>query len=254
MTGFPDLGRLAGDPQVVAGSEERSVGELELHLRHQKNSPVCGRDDRQGTSLHRYCFNSHNCCIHYLFNTECDVAKILKAAGAKEGLPSEDLLPLVYDELRCLAAARMKGEAEGQTLQATALVHEAWLRVSGGGGRTWNDRSHFFRIAALEMRRILVENARRKACVKRGPDLQRVDIEGLQRAETQPNERILLIDEVLQRLEAEDPDSARIITLKFFGGLTNREVAEMEKVTERTIERHWAYARTRLYEMLSDET
>lgn len=183
-----------------------------------------------------------------------DVTRILKSVGAKEGLPSEDLLPLVYDELRSLAAARMKGEAEGQTLQATALVHEAWLRVSGGGGRIWNDRAHFFRIAALEMRRILVENARRKACLKRGPDLQRVDIEGLQLAETQPDERILLIDEMLQRLEAEDPDSARIITLKFFGGLTNREVAEMEMVTERTIERQWAYARTRLYEMLRDET
>ena len=104
------------------------------------------------------------------------------------------------------------------------------------------------------MRRILVESARRKACLKRGPDWQRVDIEGLQLAETQTDERILLIDEMLQRLEDEDPDSARIITLKFFGGLTNREVAEMEKVTERTIERQWAYARTRLYEMLRDET
>lgn len=186
---------------------------------------------------------------------EGDVTRILKSVGAKEGLPSEDLLPLVYDELRSLAAARMKGEAAGQTLQATALVHEAWLRVSGGGGRTWNDRAHFFRVAALEMRRILVENARRKAALKRGgTDMKRVDFEGLELAETQPDDRILLIDEMLRRLDTEDPDSARIITLKFFGGLTNKEVSEMEGVSERTIERQWAFARTRLYEMLVDES
>lgn len=184
---------------------------------------------------------------------EGDVTRILKTAGAKEGLPSEDLLPLVYDELRSLAAARMRGEAQGQTLQATALVHEAWLRVSGKGGRTWNDRAHFFRVAALEMRRILVENARRKACIKRGPDLDRIDIEGVDLADTQPDDRIILIDDALRRLEAEDPDSARIITLKFFGGLTNREVADMEGVTERTIERQWAFARTRLFEMIRHE-
>lgn len=184
---------------------------------------------------------------------EGDVTRILKAAGAKEGLPSEDLLPLVYDELRSLAAARMRGEALGQTLQATALVHEAWLRVSGKGGRTWNDRAHFFRVAALEMRRILVENARRKACIKRGPDMERIDIGGIELADTQPDDRIILIDDALRLLEAEDPDSARIITLKFFGGLTNREVADMEGVTERTIERQWAFARTRIFEMIRHE-
>ena len=184
---------------------------------------------------------------------EGDVTRILKAAGAKEGLPSEDLLPLVYDELRSLAAARMRGEAQGQTLQATALVHEAWLRVSGKGGRTWNDRAHFFRVAALEMRRILVENARRKGCIKRGPDMERIDIEGIELADTQPDDRIILIDDALSLLEAEDPDSARIITLKFFGGLTNREIAGMEGVTERTIERQWAFARTRLFEMIRHE-
>lgn len=182
-----------------------------------------------------------------------DFTRILKAAGAKDGLPSEDLLPLVYDELRSLAAARMRGEAQGQTLQATALVHEAWLRVAGKGGRTWNDRAHFFRVAALEMRRILVESARRKACLKRGPDLERIDIEGIELADTQPDDRIILIDDALRLLEAEDPDSARIITLKFFGGLTNREIADMEGVAERTIERQWAFARTRLFEMIRHE-
>jgi RNA polymerase sigma factor (TIGR02999 family) len=184
---------------------------------------------------------------------DSDVTRILKSVGAKQGLPSEDLLPLVYDELRSVAAARLRGEAEGQTLQATALVHEAWLRVAGKGGRTWNDRAHFFRVAASEMRRILVENARRKACLKRGPDAQRLDISGLELADTQPDARIVLIDDALKLLESEDPDSARIITLKFFGGLTNREVAEMEGVTERTIERQWASARTLLFEMIRDE-
>jgi RNA polymerase sigma factor (TIGR02999 family) len=184
---------------------------------------------------------------------ESDVTRILKSVGAMEGLPSEDLLPLVYDELRSLAAARMRGEAGGQTLQATALVHEAWLRVSGKGGRVWTDRVHFFRVASLEMRRILVENARRKASLKHGRDLRRVDIQEIELADTEPDERILLIDEMLERLEQEDPDSARIITLKFFGGLTNREVAGMEGVTERTIERQWAFARTRLYEMIRDD-
>lgn len=184
---------------------------------------------------------------------EGDVTRILKEVGAREGLPSEDLLPLVYDELRSLAAARLRGEAEGQTLQATALVHEAWIRVSGKGGRTWNDRAHFFRVAAVEMRRILVENARRKACIKHGGDLKRIDFEGVDLTNTQPDERIVMIDDALKRLELDDPDSARIITLKFFGGLTNREVAEMEGVTERTIERQWASARTLLFEMIRDE-
>ncbi len=183
-----------------------------------------------------------------------DVTRILKAVGADGRLPSEDLLPLVYDELRSLASMRMSGEAQGQTLQATALVHEAWLRVSGNGGRTWNDRSHFFNVAALEMRRILVENARRKSCLKRGGrDQQRIDIEDIELADTQPDDRILLIDEMLQRLEVEDPVSARIITLKFFGGLTNKEVAEMEGVGERTIERQWAFARTCLFDMIRNE-
>jgi RNA polymerase sigma factor (TIGR02999 family) len=182
-----------------------------------------------------------------------DIMRILKAAGADGALPSEDLLPLVYDELRCLASARMKGEAPNQTLQATALVHEAWIRISGKGGRTWNDRAHFFRVAADEMRRILVENARRKSTLKRGSDVQHIDVEDIDLEETQPDDRILLIDETLKRLETEDPDSARIITLKFFGGLTNREVAEMSGVTERTVERQWAFARIRLFEMIRHE-
>lgn len=184
---------------------------------------------------------------------EGDVTRILKAATADGGLPSEDLLPLVYDELRSLAASRMKGENSGHTLQATALVHEAWLRVSGKGGRTWNDRTHFFRVAALEMRRILVESARRKSSLKRGQDRQRIDINEIDLAETQPDDRILLIDEMLRRLEVEDPASARIVTLKFFGGLTNQDIAEMEGLSLRTVVRQWACARMYLLEMIQNE-
>jgi RNA polymerase sigma factor (TIGR02999 family) len=185
-----------------------------------------------------------------------DIERILKAAGADGALPSEELLPLVYDELRSLAASFMRRVGHGQTIQATALVHEAWLRIAGNagkGGRTWNDRAHFFRVAALEMRQILVQSARIKSTLKRGKGMQRIDIEDIDLAETLPDDRILLIDEMLRRLEVEDPDSARIIILKFFGGLTNREVAEMEGVTERTIERQWACARTCLFEMIRSE-
>ncbi len=184
---------------------------------------------------------------------EEDFTRILKSVGAEGKLPSEDLLPLVYDELRGLAAARIRGQAAGQTLQATALVHESWLRLTKKTGRTWNDRTHFFRVAALEMRRVLVDNARRKASQKRGGNPTRVDLEDLQLAETEPDERIVLIDEALKRLEKEDPESSRIVTLKFFGGLTNQEVARMEGVTERTIERKWSFARTLLFEMIEGE-
>ena len=183
---------------------------------------------------------------------ESDVTRILKTAGADGQLPSEELLPLVYDELRSLASSRMRAEGSGHTLQATALVHEAWLRVSGKGGRTWNSRAHFFRVVAMEMRQILVQSARIKSTLKRGKGMQRIDIENIDLA-IQPDDRIVLIDEMLQRLEVEDPDSARVIILKFFGGLTNREVAEMEGVTERTIERQWACARTCLFEMIRSE-
>jgi RNA polymerase sigma factor (TIGR02999 family) len=177
-------------------------------------------------------------------------SKLLEREGSLGGLPSEDLLPLVYDELRSLAAAHLRGESPGQTLQATALVHEAWLRVSASGNRTWNDRTHFFRVAAQEMRRILVDTARRKACLKRGPGMQRVELAGIDASDSLPDERIILIDEALATLETDDPQSARIITLKFFGGLSNRDIATMEGVTERTIERRWAFARTRLYDLI----
>jgi RNA polymerase sigma factor (TIGR02999 family) len=159
-------------------------------------------------------------------------------------------LPLVYNELRQLAAARMAQESAGQTLQATALVHEAWLRMVGDGDRTWQNRAHFFGAAAEAMRRILVESARRKSRLKRGGGQVRLDIDELDLAATSPDEKVLLMDEALEKLRAEDPEKARIVVLKFFGGLTNQEVAENLGVNERTVERQWAYAKAWLFQCL----
>ncbi len=179
-----------------------------------------------------------------------DITQILQAVGRGHGRASDELLPLVYEELRHLAAARMAREQPGQTLQATAIVHEAWLRLVADGQRTWQNRAHFFGAAAEAMRRILIENARRKSRLKRGGGMVRVDIERLNLAATTPDDKMLLIDAALQQLEATDPVKARIVVLKFFGGLTNQEVAENLGVTERTIERQWAFARTLLFQAI----
>ena len=168
-------------------------------------------------------------------------------------IPSAELLPLVYDELRHLAARRMTAFGPAATLQPTALVHEAWLRLAGVDDRSWNDKAHFFRTAAKAMRGILVDRARRKSALKRGDRLAEISIDDLDIYAAEPEERLLMIDDVLDRLEQQDEASARIVTLKFFGGLTNRQIAELHDVTERTVERQWAYARLKLYEMIQDE-
>jgi RNA polymerase sigma factor (TIGR02999 family) len=182
-----------------------------------------------------------------------DVTQVLQAIGRGDGRASDELLPLVYDELRRLAAARMAQEAAGQTLQPTALVHEAWLRMVKDGERNWQNRAHFFGAAAEAMRRILIENARRKSRLKRGGDQARIDIEQLELAATTPDDKVLLIDDALERLQAEDPEKARIVVLKFFGGLTNQEVAENLGVTERTIERQWAFAKAWLFRSIHEQ-
>jgi len=181
-----------------------------------------------------------------------EIRQILEAA-CEDGRPvSAELLPLVYDELRNLAAEGMSREGPGHTLQATALVHEAWLRLTDDGEQHWNDRSHFFRAAAQAMRRILVDRARSKASLKRGAKCETIDIHGLSIADATLDERVLLVDEVLDRLEQEDPDSVRVISLKFFGGLTNKEIAQMEGVGERSVERQWAFAKARLFQMIRE--
>lgn len=179
-----------------------------------------------------------------------DVTQMLLAVGRGEANASADLLPLVYDELRRHAAVRMARESPGQTLQPTALVHEAWLRMSGGSDRHWQNRAHFFGAAAEAMRRILIESARRKARLRRGSNAQHVDIDNLELAATTPDEKVLLINDALERLQVQDPEKALIVVLKFFVGLTNQEVAASTGVTERTVERHWAYAKVWLFQSI----
>ena len=179
-----------------------------------------------------------------------NITQVLQSIRNGDVHASEELLPLVYAELRKLAAARMAQESAGQTLQATALVHEAWLRMVGDGDRGWENRAHFFGAAAEAMRRILVENARHKSRLKRGGGQIRLDIDDLELAAVAPNDKILLMDEALEQLRQQDPEKAQIVVMKFFGGLTNQEVAENLGVTERTIERQWAYAKAWLFETI----
>jgi RNA polymerase sigma factor (TIGR02999 family) len=181
------------------------------------------------------------------------VTQLLNAAVAGDAHAAQELLPLVYEQLRHLAAARMMQQPAGHTLQATALVHEAWLRLARSNETSWENRAHFFSAAAEAMRRILVENARRKARLKRWGGLQRLDLEGLELADTTPDDKILMIDESLRQLQAEDPSTARVVMLKFFAGMTNQEVAKALGVSERTIERDWAFARSWLYRAIQKE-
>lgn len=158
---------------------------------------------------------------------------------------------MVYDELRRLAGSRMARERGDHTLQPTALVHEAWLRLARPDAPRWNDRAHFFRAAALAMRRILVERARAKACVRRGSGAERIPLDALELGAVAPDERVLMVDEALELLERDDPALARLVTLKFFGGFTNAEIADATGVTERTVERQWAYARASLLALMA---
>lgn len=182
-----------------------------------------------------------------------EITLVLQSVGRGEGGASEELMPLVYEELRRLAAARMAREAPGQTLQATVLVHEAWLQLVGNGDRHWQNRAHFFGAAADAMRRILIDNARRKARLKHGGGQARVDIADVQVAEKTPDDDVLLINDALQRLEAEEPEKARIVVMKFFGGLTNQEVAESLGISERTVDRQWACAKARLFRWIREQ-
>jgi RNA polymerase sigma factor (TIGR02999 family) len=177
------------------------------------------------------------------------VTQILDAVGAGDPKAAEKLLPLVYEDLRRLAAAKMARIAPGQTLQPTALVHEAWLRlVESQQQPVWNSRGHFFAAAAESMRRILVDRARRQSAEKHGGGLRRVDLDQLDIAEEANSDLLIVLDEALTSLAGRDPIAAQLIKLRFFVGLPNDQAAELLGVPERTAKRAWAYARAWLYQ------
>jgi RNA polymerase sigma factor (TIGR02999 family) len=177
----------------------------------------------------------------------------LAGIGAGDPHATAQLLPLVYDELRRLAAQRLAQEKPGQTLDATALVHEAYVRLVGDGqGQHWDHRGHFFAAAAEAMRRILVEQARRKQGPKHGGRLRRVDADVHLVAARARSEDVLALDEALTRLAEESPARAELVKLRFFAGLTVPEAAEILGISLATAERYWTYARTWLYAELSD--
>jgi len=179
------------------------------------------------------------------------VTQILEAVRAGNEKASEELLPLVYHELRRLAAAKMAHAAPGQTLQPTALVHEAWLRLIGEQQEHWNSRGHFFAAAAEAMRRILVERARRRSAEKHGGGLRRVDLDQVDIAEEANSDLLIVLDEALTALSERDPTAAQLIKLRFFAGFPNAQAAEMLGVPERTAKRAWAYARAWLYQEIT---
>ncbi len=180
--------------------------------------------------------------------------RVLNAIDQGDPHAAEQLLPLVYDALRELAAAKLAQEKPGQTLQATALVHEAYLRlVDGGKAAHWNSRAHFFGAAAEAMRRILVDQARRKQADKRGGKGRRVPLDAADVGFTSPADELLDIDEALTRLVAEDPQAARLIQLRYFAGLLIEDAAEVVGISRSTAYEHWSYARVRLITLLDRE-
>jgi RNA polymerase sigma factor (TIGR02999 family) len=173
-----------------------------------------------------------------------EVTRILSAIEQGDPHAAEQLLPLVYDELRQLAAERMAQEKPGQTLQATALVHEAYVRlVDVKRAQHWNSRGHFFAAAAEAMRRILIDSARRKRRLKRGGGRQRLDLEEANLVSRTTPENLLALDDALRKLAAEDPDAAQLVKLRYFAGLSVEEAAELAGLARSTAYEHWAYAR-----------
>lgn len=184
-----------------------------------------------------------------------DVTRILSAIEQGDLGAAEQLLPLVYAELRRLASRKMAHEAPGQTLQPTALVHEAYLRLVGGAGSAgWDSRGHFYAAAAEAMRRILIENARRKRADKHGGQLARVELQEADAVDEARNgDQFLALDDAITKLAAVDPDSARIVELRYFAGLTNEEAAKTLCISPRTAKRNWAFARAWLRRELDRE-
>lgn len=174
-----------------------------------------------------------------------DITEILQSGADGDGQKVETLFPLVYKELHKLARAQMAQQPADHTLQPTALVHEAWLRMVDAKAQNWKNRSCFYSASAMAMRCILVEHARKKHALKRGGGQQRrLDIDVLDLAEVEPDEKILQVDDALKHFEQVHPEEAKIVMLKYFGGMTNKEVADALGMSERSVDRRWHYAKT----------
>lgn len=176
-----------------------------------------------------------------------DVTRILSSIQQGDPKAAEELLPLVYSELRKLAGARMAQESPDQTLQPTALVHEAWLRLVGDANPKFDGRGHFFAAAAEAMRRILIDNARRKRALRHGGGQARVDVNDIDLAIAAKEDELLAVDDALETLASEDAELANVVKLRFFAGFTNKEIADVVGVSEPTIERRWRFARAWLF-------
>ena len=174
-----------------------------------------------------------------------DVTRILNAVEQGDAKAADELLPLVYEELRCLAARKLSRESPGQTLQATALVHEAYIRLIGEETQDWKSRRHFFRTAAEAMRRILIDNARRKKSLKHGGEHQKIDLDNA--AFEQDNapsvDNLIALDEALSRLSVEEETRAEVVKLRYFAGLSVEQTADILDISPTTVKRYWAYAR-----------
>jgi RNA polymerase sigma factor (TIGR02999 family) len=180
-----------------------------------------------------------------------DITLILNAIEHGDPKAADELLPLVYEELRLLAAQKLAHEPPGQTLQATALVHEAYLRLVKGAGQDWNSRGHFFKAAAEAMRRILVENARSKQRLKRGGKHGRLVLDEAAVTTDESDIDLLALDEALAKFETDNPEKAHLVKLRYFAGLSLHQAAEILDISVATANRHWSYARSWLFQEIS---
>ena len=176
-----------------------------------------------------------------------EIKAMLDAIGKGDTLAAAAFLDLVYDELRHLAASKMAREAPGQTLQATALVHEAWLRLIGDENRRFEDRTHFFAAAAEAMRRILIERARRRHAVRHGGDYERVNLKEDMLASPEDDEQLLALNDALEKLELKHPIQARVVKFRYFAGMSNEEIAELLGVSLSTVKNYWVFSKAWLF-------
>jgi RNA polymerase sigma factor (TIGR02999 family) len=182
-----------------------------------------------------------------------DVTRILESIEQGDSKAADELLPLVYGELRKLAASKMANEAPNQTLQPTALVHEAWLRLVGNADLKFENRAHFFGAAAEAMRRILIDKARSKRALRHGGDQRRVDLDGVEVAASGDDDELLAVNEILDKLAANHAMQAEVVKLRYFVGMTNVEAAQALGLSERTVRNYWTHARVWLFREIKDQ-